>query len=96
MEKWFGKIAVVTGASAGIGEEFAKQIALQGTKVILVVDAFSDLKKLRPTLSPKVARLKHLRVISKVPQIGNGLLNLSIKVTLIFSSTMRALGSLAK
>lgn len=34
MEKWIGKIAVVTGASAGIGEELIKLLAISGINVV--------------------------------------------------------------
>lgn len=34
MEKWYGKVAVVTGASAGIGEAIIKDLARNGLKVI--------------------------------------------------------------
>jgi NADP-dependent 3-hydroxy acid dehydrogenase YdfG len=34
MDKWIGKVAIVTGASSGIGEETCKQLVEKGMIVV--------------------------------------------------------------
>jgi short-subunit dehydrogenase len=50
--------AVVTGASSGIGEEFAKQIASHGTKVILVARRLERLEKIAAEIIAKGGQAK--------------------------------------
>ncbi|KHO25661.1 SDR family NAD(P)-dependent oxidoreductase [Mycolicibacterium setense] len=47
----YGQYAVVTGASSGIGEEFARQLAAAGVNVILVARRQNQLKALADELS---------------------------------------------
>ena len=47
----FGPWALVTGASSGIGKEFAQQLAASGFHVVLVARRFSTLKELGDRLS---------------------------------------------
>jgi short-subunit dehydrogenase len=46
MERWRGKWALVTGASAGIGRELAKQIAVSGANLVLAARRRDRLEQL--------------------------------------------------
>lgn len=36
-DRWIGKVAIVTGASSGIGADIAKQLTERGLKVIYIL-----------------------------------------------------------
>jgi short-subunit dehydrogenase len=48
----FGPWAVVTGASSGIGREFARQLAAAGINVVLVARRLAMLQDLDAALAP--------------------------------------------
>lgn len=52
MDRWAGKVTLVTGASAGIGAEIVKGLAKNGMKVIAVARRLDKLQDL-------AARIKH-------------------------------------
>lgn len=52
-KKKFGPWAIVTGASSGIGKEFAKQIASNGINIVLVARRLSLLKQVGDELTKK-------------------------------------------
>ena len=49
--RWYGPWALITGASSGIGEEFARQAAASGLNVVLVARREQRLEQLRAELT---------------------------------------------
>lgn len=50
MNNWNGRVAWITGASSGIGEEVVRQLANQGARIILSARSEESLEKIRLSL----------------------------------------------
>ncbi|KAG5895115.1 hypothetical protein JTB14_008552 [Gonioctena quinquepunctata] len=57
MERWRGKVAVVTGASSGIGAEIAKKLVEEGLIVVGVARRTELMEKLASELSGDIGKL---------------------------------------
>ena len=61
MEKWQGKIAVVTGASAGIGAAIVRDLAKAGINVIALARRIEKLEALKDELKGAPGKVTALR-----------------------------------
>ena len=70
MERWVGKIAIVTGASAGIGAEIVKKLAENGVKVVGLARRKEKIDELAKTLGKNSGNVYSLKAdISKEEDI---------------------------
>ncbi|KAL2718388.1 dehydrogenase/reductase SDR family member 11-like [Vespula squamosa] len=53
MERWSGKTALVTGASAGIGAKIAEELAKHGLKVVAIARRLNKLEELKTKVEEK-------------------------------------------
>ncbi|XP_020295765.1 farnesol dehydrogenase-like isoform X2 [Pseudomyrmex gracilis] len=62
MERWLGKVALVTGASSGIGADIGRTLAINGMKVIAVARRMEKLQELAADVQRKCnAKLHPIR-----------------------------------
>ncbi|XP_018572842.1 farnesol dehydrogenase [Anoplophora glabripennis] len=72
MDRWVGKVAVVTGASSGIGAAIAEELVKQGVKVVGLARRLDRMEALAKKLSGKKGKLYPLKTdISKEEDILN-------------------------
>ena len=68
-----GRVAMVTGASSGLGEQFARALSRAGAGVVLAARRMERLKTLRAELEAEAERLRdanRLRPMSEAPIDG--------------------------
>jgi NADP+-dependent farnesol dehydrogenase len=72
MERWRGKVAIVTGASAGIGAAIAKQLVEEGLQVVGLARRSERVEELAKKLQSKKGKLHAVKAdISKEEDILN-------------------------
>jgi short-subunit dehydrogenase len=78
-------VALVTGASSGIGEQFARQLAARGQKLILVARRTDRLEKLAAEL-PTKAHVIGADLASEASELGARVAELDLEVELLVNN----------
>ena len=60
MEKWEGKTAIVTGASAGIGDAIVRDLVKYGINVVALARRMDRLESLKEQLSNEKGKVTYL------------------------------------
>ncbi|KAK9507199.1 hypothetical protein O3M35_007107 [Rhynocoris fuscipes] len=72
MDRWIGRVAVVTGASAGIGETIASELARYGMKVAALARRLDKLQKLKESCKDFKGSLEIYKCdVTKEDEIAN-------------------------
>jgi uncharacterized protein len=80
-----GQVALVTGASSGIGAEFAKQLAQRGYEVILVARRADRLEQLASEL-PGTAHVVPCDLINDAPSLAGKVAALGVEVDVLVNN----------
>ena len=62
MERWTGRVALVTGASAGLGAALAKTLASKGLKVVACARRIEKLQEMASECKYFLPKLSHWKI----------------------------------
>ena len=79
--------ALVTGASSGIGEQFARQLAERGYELVLVARREDRLKRLAEDLSPARAHVVRCDLATEAGELAARVAELGVEVDLLVNKT---------